>query len=77
MGFSLWSLTKTGLLGTNALAILNENRFLAKYDLHDVSLHDRASIKGQVAGFLTAVRYLRVPLIIVNILAIVMEIFFG
>ena len=77
MGFSLWSLAKTGILGVNALAVLNEGRFLAKYDLHDVSIHDRTSIKGQVAGFLAAVRYLRVPLIVVNILAILMEILFG
>ena len=155
MGFSLWSLVKAALLCTNALAILNEPRFLtycaylrggrrscvsatraarsalrprnlsavgahvtlpsaslpaaracAHYRFHSpcptrcgdptcarthttggvankgpaegsIGLDSPSGMKLQVANFLAAVRYLRMPLMVMNLLAIVVEILIG
>lgn len=78
MGFSLYNLFKAGLLCANAVAILHPKRFLAKYgyDRMDPS-GGTASIKNQIVGFLGAVSYLKIPLIIVNSLVILIEIVAG
>ena len=75
----LWSLFKAGLLAANGLAILHEDRFLAKYDLHVLDQHgaEQGQLKAQVAGFLHAVRYLRLPLVALNVLTIFVELLFG
>ncbi|CAB9521391.1 immediate early response 3-interacting protein [Seminavis robusta] len=81
MGFSLWHLFKAGLLMCNAFLILNRRRFLAKYGLDDMnSQHANASnnpLIQQAAGLLHAVQYLRVPVIVANILTIVFEVLIG
>lgn len=75
----LWSLFKAGLLAGNGVAILHEERFLKLYDLHvvDQAAADQGQLKAQVAGLLNAVRYLRLPLVALDVFAIVMIIFFG
>ena len=75
----LWTLFKAGLLASNGLAILNKERFLPEYDLHvvDQAAADQGQFKAQVAGFLNAVRYMQLPLVALDIFAIVMIIIFG
>mmetsp|Transcript_22985 Transcript_22985/g.37998 ORF Transcript_22985/g.37998 Transcript_22985/m.37998 type:complete len:84 (-) Transcript_22985:79-330(-) len=81
MGFSLWSLFKASLLGTNAVLVLNRRRFLAKYGLENASNMgvDPSSrpLQVQAIGFLQAVQYLKVPVVICNIVVIVFELILG
>ncbi len=78
MGFSIYNLFKAGLLVANGAAILHPKRFLSKYGLAgDQILDNPDPVKGQVAGLLQAVSYLKVPLIICNILVILVEVLAG
>mmetsp|Transcript_16681 Transcript_16681/g.24981 ORF Transcript_16681/g.24981 Transcript_16681/m.24981 type:complete len:84 (+) Transcript_16681:129-380(+) len=81
MGLSLWNIFKSGLLCTNALLILNRPRFLAKYGLDDVqnmgSSPSQNPLKYQLVGLLTAVQYLKVPVIVLNIVTIIFEFLLG
>lgn len=77
MGFSIYNLFKAGLLITNAVAILHPRRFLAKYGFDRVSPEAGASAQNQIAGFLQAVAYLKVPLIAINFLVILIEMIAG
>ena len=77
MGFSIYNFFKAGLLVTNAVAILHPRRFLAKYGFDRVDPEGGASLQNQVAGFLHAVAYLKVPLIAVNFLVILIEMIAG
>ncbi|KAG9410996.1 hypothetical protein AC1031_016649 [Aphanomyces cochlioides] len=77
MGF-IWTFIMTSLLTTNALAILNEKRFLRQYGLHQVDNSEGPpSVKNQIAGLLTAVQYTRVLLIPINVVAIALELLLG
>jgi len=75
----LWSIIKACLLAANGVAILHEDRFLKVYDLHvvDQAAADQGQIKAQVAGLLNAVRYLRLPLVALDTVAVVSIIVFG
>ena len=75
----LWSIFKAGLLVANGVAIMHEDRFLRMYELHvvDQAAADQGQLKAQVAGLLNAVRYLRLPLVALDILAVIMIVFFG
>jgi hypothetical protein len=70
---------QAGLLGTNALLILNRRRFLVKYGLDDLqSAHASGNaLKVQAVGLLHAVQYLKVPVIIANLITVVFEILIG
>ena len=72
---------KAGLLMCNALLILNRRRFLSKYGLDDAMNPRGAAANNpllqQAAGLLMAVQYLKVPVIVANILTIVFEILIG
>jgi hypothetical protein len=63
--------------------ILNRRRFLAKHGLDDLASMGGGSGEGgnplqaQLVGLLHAVQYLKVPVIIANLITIVFEIFFG
>ena len=63
----------------NALLILNRRRFLSKYGLDDIN--SPAALNNpliqQATGLLHAVQYLRVPVIVANILTILFEILIG
>ena len=78
-GMGLWTLLEGFLLLTNALAVLNEDRFLAHrgWSLSEVSGGKAKSLKGQVIGLIYAVQYLRVPLITLNIITIVVKLVSG
>jgi hypothetical protein len=75
----LWSLFKAGLLVANGVAILHEDRFLRLYELHvvDQAAADQGQLKAQVAGLLNAVRYLRLPLVALDVFTVVMIVVFG
>jgi hypothetical protein len=78
MGLSLYSIFKAGLLCANAVAVLHPKRFLSQYGLSEIDpTISMNSPKNQVIGLLQAVRYLKGPLIIINILIIVLELLMG
>nr|XP_043634680.1 immediate early response 3-interacting protein 1-like [Erigeron canadensis] len=75
----LWTLLEGCLLIANALAILNEDRFLAPrgWSFQEYSGVKRNSLKGQIIGLIYATQYLRVLLIIFNSLSIVVKLVSG
>ena len=78
MGLSLYNLFKAGLLVTNAAAILHPKRLLAKYQLAPGDqVEGMDPLKQQISGLLQAVSYLKVPLIILNLLVILIELVMG
>lgn len=82
MGLSIWNILKACLLMTNAGAILHETRFLPAIGMPHVGSQqpgevNEGGVKMKIAGLLNAVRYLRVPLIFLNILAVFFELLLG
>jgi hypothetical protein len=77
MGFSLYNLFKAGLLSTNAVAILHPKRFLSKFGYDRLNPASEAAFQNQIVAFLQACAFLKLPLIIINILVIVLEIIAG
>ena len=92
MGFNLTDILRASLLIVNSMAILSERRFLAKWGMasHDVmrslqtiNTNDidgqfEPGLRTQVANILSSVRLiLRIPLIIINVLAIILGIILG
>lgn len=76
MAFYLIHLIESALLVLNALAILNERRFLRKYGLDRPAFGE--GVKQQAAILLYAVRtYLRFPLVLLNIFTIAFEVALG
>ncbi|KDP24507.1 hypothetical protein JCGZ_25071 [Jatropha curcas] len=77
MGF--WTLLEGLLLFANALAILNEDRFLAPrgWTLAELQGSKRNSIKGQIVGLIHACQFMRLPLILLNIIIIIVKLFSG
>ncbi|XP_047964596.1 immediate early response 3-interacting protein 1-like [Salvia hispanica] len=75
----LWTLVEGFLLLANALAILNEDRFLAPrgWSFQEYSGIKRNSFKGQILGLIYATQYLRVPLILLNLLCIIVKMVSG
>ncbi|KAL8192940.1 hypothetical protein R6Q57_027388 [Mikania cordata] len=75
----LWTLLEGCLLIANALAILNEDRFLAPrgWSFQEYSGVKRNTLKGQIIGLIYATQYLRVLLIIFNSLCIVVKLVSG
>ena len=79
MGFSLYNLFKAGLLFANAFAILHPKRVLAKHKLTQADLVECQDnpMKIQLIGLLQAVTYLRLPLVVCNLLVVVVEFLVG
>lgn len=76
----LWTLLEGFLLLANALAILNEERFLAPrgWSFSEVSTSGGAkTLKGQIIGLIYAAQYLRVPLIVLNAITILVKLISG
>ncbi|XP_071734478.1 uncharacterized protein [Rutidosis leptorrhynchoides] len=75
----LWTLLEGCLLIANALAILNEDRFLAPkgWSFQEYSGVKRNSLKGQIIGLIYATQYLRVLLIMFNSLSIIVKLVSG
>ncbi|CAK9293060.1 unnamed protein product [Gordionus sp. m RMFG-2023] len=81
MPLSLKCLLESILLFTNAVAILNEKRFLAKIGWnHDSSqtFSDSPGIKSQLINLIKSIQMvMRVPLIFLNIVVIILELILG
>ncbi|KAF6160981.1 hypothetical protein GIB67_007622 [Kingdonia uniflora] len=76
----LWTLLEGCLLLANALAILNEERFLGPrgWSVSDVSTGGSTkSMKAKLVGLIYAAQYMRIILIFVNILCIVVKLVSG
>ncbi|EEF31975.1 immediate early response 3-interacting protein 1 [Ricinus communis] len=75
----LWTLLEGFLLLANALAILNEDRFLAPrgWSFSEFSGGRTKSFKGQLIGLIYATQYMRVPLMILNAICIVVKLVSG
>ena len=72
---TLWTLTQSALLAVNAVAVLNEQRFLAPRgltmrDVREGGTTSPTSAKGQMVGLINATSYLRVPLVVLNSIVI-------
>ncbi|KAG6515314.1 hypothetical protein ZIOFF_025706 [Zingiber officinale] len=79
-GMGLWTLLEGFLLLVNALAILNEDRFLAPrgWSFNEVTGGARVkSLRGQLIGLIYATQYLRVPLIVLNTITILVKLVSG
>ena len=67
----------------NSILILNRRRFLAKYGLDDINSTAVSAttaqnpLRTQAIGLLQAVHYLKVPVIVANIITILFEILIG
>ncbi|XP_004137742.1 protein transport protein yos1-like [Cucumis sativus] len=74
-----WTFFQGILLFANAFAILNEDRFLARrgWTLAEMSRERRSTLKGQVIGLIHACQFLRLPLILLNIITIIVKLFSG
>jgi hypothetical protein len=61
--------------------ILNRRRFLAKYGFDSVPMYggggNEQPLKAQIIGLLHAVQYLKVPVILCNIVTIIFELLLG
>ncbi|KAJ9064471.1 hypothetical protein DSO57_1030241 [Entomophthora muscae] len=80
MSFSIRDLFYTILLVLNGLAILNEERFLARigWSTSQVSFSGNESVKAKLLSLISAVRtLLRLPLIVVNSLVILYALTIG
>ncbi|OMO76297.1 Yos1-like protein [Corchorus olitorius] len=76
----LWTILEGFLLLANALAILNEDRFLAPrgWSFSEFSAgRTKKSFKGQLIGLIYATQYMRVPLILLNAICIVVKLVSG
>ncbi|XP_057738453.1 uncharacterized protein LOC130955804 [Arachis stenosperma] len=75
----LWTLLEGFLLLANALAIINEDRFLAPrgWGFSDFSVGRTKSLKGQIIGLIHASQYIRVPLILLNTIFIIVKFLSG
>lgn len=66
---------------TNAIMILNRHRFLAKHGLDNVNNMtvdpSTRPLQTQAIGLLQAVQYLKVPVIVANIITILFEMILG
>lgn len=83
MGFTLFSLFTAGLLLANALAVFHEQRFLRpngwswKESSGFATADEAGPMKKQVVGLLQAVQYMRVPLLVLNVLTIAVKLVIG
>ncbi|KAI5019216.1 immediate early response 3-interacting protein 1-like [Hordeum vulgare subsp. vulgare] len=72
----LWSFLEGLLLIANALAILNEDRFLSPkgWSFADVrGMQGANTFKGQMIGLIYAAQYMRFPLILLNGITILVK----
>ncbi|KAF7148129.1 hypothetical protein RHSIM_Rhsim03G0139100 [Rhododendron simsii] len=75
----IWTLLEGCLLLANALAILNEERFLVprRWSFQEFSGVRRNSMKGQLIGLIYAVQYMRILLVVANVVVIVVKLVSG
>uniref|UniRef100_A0A061RMS0 Yos1-like protein n=1 Tax=Tetraselmis sp. GSL018 TaxID=582737 RepID=A0A061RMS0_9CHLO len=80
---SLWTLVQASLMFANGFAIVNNDRFLEKHGWGYSALYDRGyglgpgHMKRSTIGFLHACSYLRLPLLMFNVIVIFVKLLFG
>lgn len=80
MAFSLYSLLEAALLCVNAICVLHEERFLAKFgwSADQRGFEDSPGVKTQILNLIRSIRtVMRIPLIGLNVLVIVLKLAFG
>ncbi len=82
MAFGLYSLIEAALLCVNAIAVLNEERFLSKVgwgsDQSVGGFGEEPGMKAQLINLIRSIRIvMRVPLIFFNASVIVLKLVFG
>ncbi|KMT17096.1 hypothetical protein BVRB_2g041500 [Beta vulgaris subsp. vulgaris] len=73
----LWTFLEGLLLLANALAILNEDRFLAPKGWSFTEIGKTKTLKGQFIGLIYTMQYLRVPLVLLNGIDIIFKLVSG
>ncbi|TPX32296.1 hypothetical protein SmJEL517_g04557 [Synchytrium microbalum] len=85
-GFGLGTIFYVSVLLVNAIAILHEDRFLARIGFTSSAVHSNAgfgdqqqpSVKARLIIMMSAIRtLLRIPLVAVNIFIIIWELLLG
>mmetsp|Transcript_37089 Transcript_37089/g.94791 ORF Transcript_37089/g.94791 Transcript_37089/m.94791 type:complete len:83 (-) Transcript_37089:110-358(-) len=81
---TLWTLVQASMMFANGFAVLNNERFLERYGWGYSALHgqqaafsEAGKLKKSIIGFLHASSYLRVPLIVLNLIVIFVKVLFG
>jgi len=81
MAFGLYSLLEAALLMLNAVCVLHEERFLAKFGWsaqHNKGFGESGGVKTQILDIIRSVRtVMRIPLIFINVLVITKKIILG
>ncbi|XP_071844211.1 immediate early response 3-interacting protein 1-like [Apostichopus japonicus] len=82
MAFGLYSLLEAALLCINAVAVLNEERFLSKVgwggDQQIGGFGEEPGMKAQLINLIRSIRtVMRVPLIFLNVVTILLKLVFG
>ncbi|KAI8916110.1 Yos1-like protein [Gorgonomyces haynaldii] len=78
LNLTLGTIFYFSLLLINAVAILHEERFLAKVGLSSSAFMDPNSMQARAANLIGSIRtLLRIPLILLNILVILYELALG
>ncbi|XP_797822.1 immediate early response 3-interacting protein 1 [Strongylocentrotus purpuratus] len=82
MAFGLYTLLEAALLCINAIAILNEERFLSKVgwggDQSVGGFGEEPGMKAQIINLIRSIRLvMRVPLIFLNAVTIVVKLILG
>jgi len=81
MAFGLYSLLEASLLVLNAICVLHEERFLAKFGWstqHNRGFGESGGIKSQILEIIRSVRtVMRIPLIFINCLVITKKLILG
>ncbi|XP_019560029.1 immediate early response 3-interacting protein 1 [Aedes albopictus] len=80
--FTLWSLIEASLLCLNAVCILHEERFLAKFgwgaSAQVQGFGEAPTVKAQVLNLVRSIRTVaKIPLIFLNIVAIIFKLLLG
>ncbi|XP_053673379.1 immediate early response 3-interacting protein 1 [Anopheles nili] len=80
--FTLWSLVEASLLFLNAVCVLSEERFLAKYGWGMAQqvqgFGEPTSTKSQLLLLVRSIRTVaKIPLILLNVVAIVFKLLLG
>ncbi|CAD7002560.1 immediate early response 3-interacting protein 1 [Ceratitis capitata] len=80
--FTLWTLVEASLLCLNAVCVLHEERFLAKFgwgaQQANMQEFGQPTAKAQILNLIRSIRTVaKIPLIFLNVLAIIIKLIFG
>ncbi|XP_054733756.1 immediate early response 3-interacting protein 1 [Anastrepha obliqua] len=80
--FTLWTLVEASLLCLNAVCVLHEERFLAKFgwgaQASNMQDFGQPTAKAQILNLIRSIRTVaKIPLIFLNVLAILIKLILG